>query len=369
MSNGPQRLSLRHPGGTTTVFVGRGVVEASRPSFTKWLTDRLVFLVSSPRVLELHGDAIQELLAPAETVVTLTAPEGEEAKSLEVAGRLWAEMLESGGKRDSRLVAFGGGSIGDLGGFLAGCFLRGIEYLQLPTTLLAQVDASLGGKTAVDHGATKNSIGLFHHPALVLSEIAFLSTLPKGELRAALAEVVKMALLLDPLLLEWVERDLDKLLAGDPAALEPVVVASAKAKMRVVERDPEEGDQRRLLNFGHTLGHALEVALGYGDLRHGEAVAYGMLFALRLAERRGLEKPVAERLRRLLARFDLPALPPVDPDELMEIMGRDKKAKRGGLVWVLPVAAGEGRMVPDIEPEEVRRELEDFLRDPLPTAS
>ena len=296
-------------------------------------------------------------------------PDGEEAKSLEHAGRLWCEMLAAGGKRDSRVIAFGGGSVGDLAGFVAGCFLRGVEYLQQPTTLLAQVDAALGGKTAIDLGATKNSIGLFHHPALVVSDVDLLATLPRDEVRSALAEVVKTALILDPLLLERVERDLDRLLDADADALQPVVLATARAKLRVVERDPREGDQRRLLNFGHTLAHAIESVLEYRGLRHGDAVAYGMLFATRLAEQNGLDAPVAERLRRLLRRFGLPSLPTLDAEALLEAMGRDKKALENGLVWVLPAAVGEGKMVRGVEPAEVRQHLEAFLEDPWAAAA
>jgi len=176
--------------------------------------------------------------------------------------------------------------------------------------------------------------------------------------------VVKKALLLDRRLLEQVEKNLDSLLVGDPAALEPVVLAAARAKVRVVERDPSEGDQRRLLNFGHTLGHALESTLGYEGLRHGDAVAYGMLFALRLARREGLDGAVAQRFRDLLERFSLPPLPEVEMDSLLEAMGRDKKAREEGLVWVLPVAVGEGKMVAGISEEEVAAELKAFLEDP-----
>lgn len=366
MADGVDRLSLRHTGGTTTVFIGHDVVVAAGAMIGEWLGGRLAFVISSPRVLELHRAEVERLAAPAARVEILTVPDGEEAKSLEHAGRLWEQMLAAGGKRDSRVIAFGGGTVGDLAGFVAGCFLRGVEYLQQPTTLLAQVDAALGGKTAIDLGATKNSIGLFHHPALVVSDVGLLATLPREEMRSALAEVVKTALILDPLLLERVERDLERLLQADAEALQPVVLATARAKLRVVERDPREGDQRRLLNFGHTLAHALEAVLDYRGLRHGDAVAYGMLFALRLAERRGLEPAVAERLRRLLRRFELPPLPPVEPEALIEAMGRDKKARQGGLVWVLPVAVGEGRMVSDVDTDEVRRELAGFLADPLP---
>ncbi|HTQ81543.1 MAG TPA: 3-dehydroquinate synthase family protein, partial [Thermoanaerobaculia bacterium] len=330
-----------------------------------WLAGRTVFVVTTPRVLALHGHRLADLERAAARWVVLQVEEGEPAKTVATAERLWNAMLAAGGKRDSRLLAFGGGSVGDLGGFVAGCFLRGIDFLQVPSTLLAQVDAAIGGKTGVDLPGGKNTVGLFHHPRQVIADTALLSTLPRGEVRSGLVEVVKMAALLDPPLLGRVEEELPALLAGDPAALEPVVAAAAAAKIGVVLRDPTEQGDRRLLNFGHTLGHALESAAGYSGLRHGEAVAYGILFVLRLAARRDLGLDLAPRLYDLLARFELPPLPPADPEELLAHMARDKKAHEGGLTWVLPAALGEGRMVEGIGREEVLSELQTFLRAPF----
>ena len=360
-----ERLRLRHPGGETGVWVGVGALAAARPELAAWVAGRTLFVVTTPQVLALHGDRLAPLRDAAAHLRLLEVPEGEAAKSLAVAGRLWNEMLLGGGKRDSRLVAFGGGSVGDLGGFVAGCFLRGIEVAQLPTTLLAQVDAAIGGKTAVDLPGGKNAVGLFLHPAWVVCDTAPLATLPRAELRSGLVEVIKKAALLDPALLATVEAQLAPLLAGDAAALAPVVAAAAAAKIAVVERDPDERGERRLLNFGHTLGHAIESACGYQGLRHGEAVAYGMLFALRLARRRGLDVATARRLAALLGRLELPRLPALDPQDLAVRMARDKKARERGLVWVLPAALGEGRMVEGIGWEEVVGELRAFLRHPF----
>jgi 3-dehydroquinate synthase len=358
-------LTLRHPGGETPVLVGAGALAAAEPRLAEWVRGRTVFLVTTPRVLGLHGARLAALQGAAARWVTLTVDEGEPAKSVATAERLWNDMLAAGGKRDSRLIAFGGGSVGDLGGFTAGCFLRGIEFAQVPTTLLAQVDAAVGGKTAVDLPGGKNTVGLFYHPQLVVCDTAVLPTLPRDEVRSGLVEVAKMGALLDPELFSRVEAGLDTLLAGDPAALGPVVAGAVAAKIGVVERDPTEQGDRRLLNFGHTLGHAIESSLGYGGLRHGEAVGYGMLFALRLAVRRGLDPAVAERVRALLARFGLPPLPALDPVALLAHMARDKKALEGGLVWVLPAALGEGRMVQDVGRDEVLAELARFLHDPF----
>lgn len=358
-------LSLKHPTGVTPVLVGEDALSTARPDLLRWLAGRTVFVVSSAPILALHGSRLEPLRAEAARWVVLEVEDGEAAKSVASAERLWNAMLGAGGKRDSRVLAFGGGSAGDLAGFAAGCFLRGLEFVQVPTTLLAQVDAAIGGKTGVDLPGGKNTVGLFHHPAMVVCDTAVLPTLPREELRSGLVEVIKMAALLDPELLARVERDLDALLAGDAAVLGPVVAGAAAAKIGVVERDPDEQGDRRLLNFGHTLGHAIETSCAYAGLRHGEAVGYGILFALRLAGRRGLDPELSGRLRDLLGRLGLPPLPPLDPAELIAHMARDKKARESGLVWVLPAGLGEGRMTSGIPWDEVAADLREFLRDPF----
>ncbi|HEX4962379.1 MAG TPA: 3-dehydroquinate synthase [Thermoanaerobaculia bacterium] len=359
------RLTLDHPDGVTPVLVGEGALSAAQPELAEWLSGRTAFVVTSARVWALHGDRLDAISRSAARWVILEVEDGEEAKSVESAGRLWNEMLAAGGKRDSRLLTFGGGVVGDLGGFAAGCFLRGLEFVQVPTTLLAQVDASIGGKTGVDLPGGKNTVGLFHHPRRVISDTSVLPTLPPEELRSGMVEVVKMAALLDPDLFVLLEEQMETLLEGDPEALGPVVAAAAAAKIAVVERDPIEKGERRLLNFGHTLGHAIEAACEYSGLRHGEAVGYGILFALRLALSRGLDRRTAERIQSLILRLHLPPLPELDPETLLAAMARDKKALESGLVWVLPRALGEGRMAGSVPPAEVRAELRSFLRAPL----
>ncbi|MEO1368857.1 MAG: 3-dehydroquinate synthase family protein, partial [Acidobacteriota bacterium] len=254
-----------------------------------------------------------------------------------------------------------------LGGFVAGCFLRGIDFIQVPSTLLAQVDASIGGKTAVDLPGGKNTVGLFHHPRFVVADTRLLATLPAGELRSGLVEAIKMAALLDVPMFERIEQSLDACLAGDAEVLARVVADSARAKCLVVEQDPEERlGRRRVLNFGHTLGHAIESQLGYGVMRHGEAVAFGMLFAQRLAGRLGLlSDDLAPRLRALLGRMGLAPLPVRDlaVEPLMALMAKDKKAMASGLVWVLPRGLGADEMR-RVDADAVRAELEGFLSDP-----
>lgn len=362
--NGVAELRLRHPRGETPILIGQGALAAAAERLGAWAEGRTVFVVSTERVLALHGAALAGLAGVARRIEVRAVPEGEPAKSLAQAGELWSSLLAAGGKRDSRLVAFGGGSVGDLGGFVAGAFLRGIEVAQWPTTLLAQVDAAIGGKTGIDLPAAKNSVGLFHHPACVVAESSWLETLPQEEIRSGLAEVVKAGVVLDAELFARVEAGLEALLAGEPAVLGPVAARSAAAKVRVVEEDPEECGARALLNFGHTLGHALETAAAYEGLRHGEAVAYGMAFAARLARRQGFPADDAARLLRLLARFALPPLPAAGAAELLAAMARDKKARESGLAWVLPEVLGRGRVVLDVPPSEVEAELTAFLAAP-----
>jgi len=360
-------LTLRHPSGVTNLVAGAGALADAAEELAAWTAGRTLFVVSTPRVLALHGGVLDGVRHAAARSVVLEVEDGEGAKRLASAERLWSEMLTGGGKRDSRVIALGGGSCGDVAGFVAGCFLRGVEIVQVPTTLLGQVDASIGGKTAIDLPGAKNSVGVFHHPAWVIADTGLLATLPVGELRSGLVEVVKMAFTLQPDLLDRVERTLPRLLAGEADALGPPVAEAAAAKIAVVESDPGERGARRLLNFGHTLGHAIEAVLDYRGLRHGEAVAFGILFALRLGRRRGLPAADAARLRDLLERFELPPLPPLAPDDLLAAARRDKKARESGLVWVLAVGLGDARTFPDVEESEVRSELAAFLDDPWAT--
>jgi 3-dehydroquinate synthase len=359
-------LSLHHPQGDTPIHVGAGALAACGSDLASWTEGRTVFVVASAKVRALHRSKLDQALAGAAHRHLLDVPDGEEAKELGVAKQLWAEMLSAGGKRDSRIIAFGGGTVGDLAGFVAGCFLRGVEYLQVPTTLLAQVDAAVGGKTGLNLPAGKNAVGLFNHPWAVVADTELLRTLPDPEIRSGLTEVLKMGILSSPELFGRLEEELGDLLSGDPEALAPVVAAAAQGKIDIVERDPTEKGERRLLNLGHTLGHALETSMGYRALRHGEAVAYGTLFAVRLAIRRGgLDRTTAGRIRGLFTKFRLPELPEVSAPEVMEIIGRDKKARESGLSWVLPRELGRCEIVSDIEESEVLEELEPFLADPF----
>ena len=359
-----ETLELTHPGGATRLVVGRGVLERPESHLGPWLDSRQIFLVSSEAVLASCAGVRERLERLAGELVVLEVPDGEAAKSVEVARSLWSAMLSAGGRRDSRLVALGGGSVGDVAGFVAATFLRGIDFANLPTTLLAQVDAAIGGKTAIDLPTAKNSVGAFWHPDWVVADVDLLDSLPAWELRSGMAEVVKIAAATDAALFERLERHMESALDGDRVRLEELVRAAVAAKIRVVEADPAEGDRRRILNLGHTLAHAIETSLGYRGLRHGEAVAYGLAFALELAKERGAEREFAARLGRLLVRLDPPPLPPLQVADLLAAIERDKKARRHGMVWVLPMALGRVEMVGDLEPARVEAALESFLAAP-----
>jgi len=356
-----ERFELRHPRGVTRLAAGEGALAATAAELGARVAGRALYVVSSAPILALHGAALAPLEAAARGAARLEVADGEPAKCLAEAERLWRALAAAGAKRDSVVAAFGGGSVGDLAGFVAATFLRGVELIQLPTTLLAQVDAAIGGKTAIDLPEAKNSVGCFHHPSWVVAESRFLATLPAQELRSGLVEAVKTAAALDGELLDRIERDLAGLTAGDPSALAPVAAAAAKAKARLVESDPEEGGPRQLLNLGHTLGHALETAAGYGRLRHGDAVAHGLRFALRLAAPRGLDAGFGRRLSALLDRLQVPPPPPLEPSALIEVMARDKKSVERGLTWVLPMAPGRAERIAGIPWAEVEARLAELL--------
>jgi 3-dehydroquinate synthase len=278
---------------------------------------------------------------------------GEEHKTLRDLEHLFTFLLERKADRKSFLVAFSGGVAGDMTGFAAACYLRGIDFVQVPTTLLSMVDSSVGGKTAVDHPLGKNMIGAFHQPRLVLADSSCLDTLPGREYTAGLAEVVKYGVIRDSAFFTWLEANVDAIRAKDPDAVSRMVSTSCACKAAIVAEDEREDGVRALLNLGHTFGHALETVAGYGILLHGEAIALGMLCAGRLALERGLWKASDEtRQRSLIAALGLPVrLPdglPLDLDAVWEAMSRDKKARSGSARFVLPTGIGSAEVVSDV---------------------
>ena len=288
----------------------------------------------------------------------VTLPSGEAHKSVATWASAVDAVLDEGIDRKTPIVALGGGVVGDLAGFVAASVLRGVPFVQVPTTLLAMVDSSVGGKVGVNHPRGKNLVGAFHQPRLVWAPLCTLATLPAEERVAGLGEVVKAALIADEDLLARLERDAEALAAGDVGALAPVVARCIAIKAAIVAQDEREGGVRAFLNAGHTVGHALEHATGYGTLRHGEAVALGLVAETRFAVRRGLcgDPGLPDRLVALLARLGLPTIPPdVAPERLLAAMQLDKKT--AGDTLVVPVPARAGRMVLFDLPASERREL------------
>jgi 3-dehydroquinate synthase len=336
------------------VMVGRGLFAEIPRRMGLARTARRVFVLTSPDIWSLWGKHLLAALPDAATPTVLFLPAGERFKRMAQVERLATEMAEAGADRSSLLIAFGGGIIGDVGGFLAAVYMRGIDYVQAPTTLLAQVDSSVGGKTGVNLTAGKNLVGSFHHPRAVFADIDVLQTLPERELRAGLFESVKAGIIRDALLFRFMEQNAESILRREPAALECVIEASIRMKAGVVAIDERESGLRMILNFGHTLGHAIEAATGYRRLLHGEAIAWGMLAALRIAVKRGTAGPdQAERMEKTIRAYGpLPAFR-TTVDQLLDAAGRDKKNRLGKRRFVLPKGIGDAIVVEDVTDAEL----------------
>jgi 3-dehydroquinate synthase len=332
------------------IAIGPGLL-ADGAALAAHVRGRHLLIVSDSNVAPLYARqlaaTLQARLPQARAMVTCL-PAGEAAKTLDGFAELMRELADFGATRDACVFALGGGVVGDLAGFAAACWMRGIDIVQLPTTLLAMVDASVGGKTAVDLPQGKNLVGAFHPPRAVFADTAVLRSLPERELRAGLAEVVKYGAIVDAPFLDWLDAHAEALLARDDSALAEAIARSCAHKAAIVARDPFEHGERALLNFGHTFAHAIEAEQGYGGLNHGEAVAVGMVLAAQLASALGLAGAAdARRLAGLLARFGLPTTLPgnLGPDALLERMRLDKKAAASGLRFVLWDGAGAARVV------------------------
>jgi 3-dehydroquinate synthase len=317
-------------------------------------------LVSNATVMRLHGAAMRAALAPLDArVIEIELPDGEAHKDWSSLDLIFERLLHEGADRRTLVVAFGGGVVGDIAGFAAACYQRGVPFVQVPTTLLAQVDSSVGGKTAINHPRGKNMIGAFYQPLRVVCDLALLDTLPARELSAGLAEVIKYGPIADVAFVDWCEQNIDALRARDPAALAHAVRRSCEIKAAVVGADEREAGLRAILNFGHTFGHAIETGLGYGAWLHGEAVGCGMVLASELSARLGgVDATFVRRLTALCERAGLPVRAPALPggiDRWIELMRGDKKADAGELRFVVIDAPGRAslRAVPEALVREV----------------
>jgi 3-dehydroquinate synthase len=345
------------------IDIGGGLLADAARLGRHW-RGRHALVVSDAQVAPRYADALEATLArvkPQARIARFVLPAGEGSKTLDTFAGCIDALAALGATRDACVFALGGGVVGDLAGFAAACWMRGIDCVQLPTTLLAMVDSSVGGKTAIDIPAGKNLVGAFHPPRAVLADTDTLRTLPARELRAGLAEVVKYGAIVDAPFLDWLDTNADALMAMDSAALAEAIARSCAHKAAIVARDPLEHGERALLNFGHTFGHAIEAEQGYGEgLNHGEAVAVGMVLAARLSKQLGMAgEHDAARLQALLERFGLPTRIPqgLDPQALVARMRLDKKAVGDGLRFILWDGAGRARIVAGVDEAAVAQLL------------
>lgn len=336
------------------MFAGSGLLGslAARIERVAGRLPRRVFVVTSAPIWALWGEHF--CASFREPPLALFLEPGEKHKTLRSVERLVREMARAGGDRGSLVIAFGGGIVGDVGGFVAAVYMRGVPYIQVPTTFLAQVDSSVGGKTGANLPEGKNLVGSFHHPLAVFADVDLVGTLPDRELRAGLMESVKAGIIRDRALVRYMEEHALEVLGRDRKALERVIAASIRMKAGVVNLDERESGLRMILNFGHTLGHAIEQATHYKALLHGEAVGWGMLAALYIAQRRGtITNAQWERLERLIHLYG--PLPPLNlrAARLVAATGSDKKNVGGVRRFVLPVGIGDARVVEDATPAEM----------------
>jgi 3-dehydroquinate synthase len=352
-----ERLRIELGARSYPIFIGQGLLDDAT-LLGAAIAARDVLVVSNEVVAPLYVARLERGLA-GKRVGSVILPDGEQHKTLATVGRVLDALVERRLNRDACVAALGGGVVGDMAGFAAACYQRGVDYVQVPTTLLAQVDSSVGGKTGVNHPGGKNLIGAFHQPRAVVSDIGTLGTLPPRELRAGLAEVIKIGLVADAGFLAWLEGHLDALLGLDAAALTHAIRRSCEIKAAIVAEDEHEHGRRALLNLGHTFGHAIETAAGYGAWLHGEAVAAGMLMAADLSARLGwLEPGDVARVRSLLQRAGLPvAAPRIGAERGLELMGMDKKVLAGRIRLVLLRRLGEGVVAGDYPAEALQATL------------
>jgi 3-dehydroquinate synthase len=363
------------------IFVGEGLLATAADFLRPLLAQQRVIVVTDERVAGLHLDPFATSLAASGIAChVVVLPPGEQTKDFAHLQKLCERILDLQVERNTLLLALGGGVIGDIVGFAAGILLRGLDFVQVPTSLLAQVDSSVGGKTGINTRQGKNLVGLFHQPRLVLADVGTLATLDVRQMRAGYAEVVKYGLLGDTSFFEWLEANGERVLAGDADALRYAVATSCRAKAAIVAEDEREAGRRASLNLGHTFGHALEAETGFGDtLLHGEAVAIGMVLAFELSARLGLAPAGdVQRVRRHLARVGLPidltclAGLGASADGLLEHMRTDKKVRDGRLTFILARGIGRAFVCRDVKDDRVRALLDASLkqsRDSLPQHS
>jgi 3-dehydroquinate synthase len=353
----PRRVAIDFGARSYEILIGRKLLD-DPASYLGVPASPSAAIVTNSTVAPLYAERLAHALAAQHRDIrVIELDDGEEFKDWRSLDRIYEALLVARADRRTVLYALGGGVVGDMAGFAAATYMRGVPFVQVPTTLLAQVDSSVGGKTAINHARGKNMVGAFHQPVRVIADLDTLDTLPQREVAAGLAEVIKYGPVADEAFLGWIERNVGALVARDKEALAHAVARSCQIKADVVAQDEREEGLRAILNFGHTFGHAIEAALGYGRWLHGEAVGCGMVMAADLSARLGLvASAYAERLTRLIAEAGLPIhAPAVDPDALIELMRIDKKSQAGEIRFV--VIEGEGRASVRPAPDALVREV------------
>ena len=349
----PQTLTVDLADRSYPIVIGAGLLQDGF-DLSSNLAGRDCLIVSNETVAPLYLEKLQKCL-PGIRQTKLSLPDGENYKTMSTAEAVLDALVGSRAGRDTTVIALGGGVVGDIAGFAAACYMRGVAFIQVPTTLLAQVDSSVGGKTGVNHPGGKNLVGAFHQPQIVLVDTDTLSTLPDRELRAGLAEVIKYGAIIDRDFFAWLETNMQALLKRDANALVHAIRRSCEIKAQIVHEDERESGRRALLNFGHTFGHAIENSLGYGEWLHGEAVAAGMLMAATMS---GIDKNDLGRLRALLVAAGLPVRSPrVGSAQLREVMQMDKKVQAGKLRFVLLRTLGDAFVTADYDEDRLHEVL------------
>lgn len=345
------------------IIVGSGLLR-DEALLTPYIVGEEVVVVTNETVAPLYLDQVTTSLK-SRRLVCQVLPDGEQFKNFETLQSIFDMLLENRCSRSTTLIALGGGVVGDVVGFAAACYQRGVPFIQLPTTLLAQVDSAVGGKTAVNHPHGKNMIGAFHQPACVIADTGTLTTLDRRQLAAGIAEVIKYGLIRDPEFFAWIEENIESLLRFEDDALEFVILESCRHKAQVVANDEREAGERALLNFGHTFGHAIEAATGYDRWLHGEAVSVGMLMAATMSQKMGwLDLAAVERVRALLLRAGLPVNAPdkMSSSDFISHMTVDKKVKGGRIRLVLLKKIGDATLSSDYPDDLLAEVLADFTR-------
>ncbi|MGD2117693.1 MAG: 3-dehydroquinate synthase [Chromatiales bacterium] len=343
------------------IYIGENLL-GDGEIYHRHIKSKQVLIVSNTTVAPLYLETVQNALSGCR-VEAVILPDGEQYKTIETLDQIFSTLLQKHFDRGCTLIALGGGVVGDMTGFAAACYQRGVDFIQIPTTLLAQVDSSVGGKTGVNHPLGKNMIGAFHQPRCVIADTATLTTLDDRQLSAGLAEVIKYGLINDAEFFSWLENNIELLCARDMQVLAYAIERSCQDKADVVAADEKEAGQRALLNLGHTFGHAIETGMGYGEWLHGEAIGAGMCMAARMSQRLGWLQPAdVQRIEALISKAGLPIRPPaeIDSQRFLELMAVDKKVMDGRLRLVLMKGIGQSLVTGDFDPAVLQETLDDY---------